>query len=88
MTTPVSTLTGTAATGGFTVKEKTNSYTPSYFPEGSIGDTGSYVGTTTLWFNHQYNAQYVYISQAVGGDIQVANLADGFKGYQLRCQKQ
>lgn len=88
MTTPVSTLTGTATTGGFTVKEKTNSYTPSYFPEGSIGNTGSYVGTTTLWFNHRYHAQYVYISQAVGGDIQVANVADEFKGYQLRCQKQ
>ena len=88
MTTPVSTLTGTAATGGFTVKENTNSYTPSYFPEGSIDDTGSYVGTTTLWFNHRYHDQYVYICQAVGGDIQVANLADEFKGYQLRCQKQ
>lgn len=84
MKTPVSTLTATAATGGFTV-ESTNS---SYFPEGSIGNTGSYVGTTTLWFNHRYHAQYVYISQAVEGDIQVANAADEFKGYQLRCQKQ
>ena len=89
MTTPVyTTLTGTAATGGFTVKESTNSYTPSYFPEGSIDATGSYVGTTTLWFNHRYHAQYIYISQAVEGDIQVANVADEFKGYQLRCQKQ
>ena len=84
MKTPVSTLTATATTGGFTV-ESTNS---SYFPEGSIGNTGSYVGTTTLWFNHRYHAQYVYISQAVEGDIQVANAADEFKGYQLRCQKQ
>lgn len=89
MTTPVyTTLTGTAATGGFTVKESTNSYTPSYFPEGSVGNTGSYVGTTTLWFNHRYHAQYIYISQAVEGDVQVANTADEFKGYQLRCQKQ
>ena len=88
MKTPVSTLTATAATGGFTVKESTNSYTPSYFPEGSIGNTGSYVGTTTLWFNHRYHAQYVYISQAVEGDIQPANAANEFKGYQLRCQKQ
>ena len=88
MTTPVSTLTATAATGGFTVKKSTNDYTPSYFPVGSIGDTGSYVGTTTLWFNHRYHAQYVYISQAVEGDVQVANAANEFKGYQLRCQKQ
>ena len=88
MKTPVSTLTATAATGGFTVKESTNSYTPSYFPEGSIGDTGSYVGTTTTWFNHRYNYQYVYISQAVEGEIQPANAANEFKGYQLRCQKQ
>ena len=88
MKTPVSTLTATAATGGFTVTENTNSYTPSYFPEGSIGDTGSYVGTTTTWFNHRYHAQYVYISQAIEGGINVANAANEFKGYQLRCQKQ
>ena len=88
MKTPVSTLTATAATGGFTVKKSTNDYTPSYFPVGSIGDTGSYVGTTTLWFNHRYHAQYVYISQAGEGDVQVANAANEFKGYQLRCQKQ
>ena len=88
MKTPVSTLTATAATGGFTVTENTNSYTPSYFPEGSIGDTGLYVGTTTTWFNHRYHAQYVYISQAIEGGINVANAANEFKGYQLRCQKQ
>lgn len=89
MKTPASSLTATAATGGFTVKENTNTYTPSFFPEGSVSNTGSYVGVLTTWFNHRYSAQQlIYVCQAVEGDVAPANTADEFKGYQLRCQKQ
>lgn len=83
MTTPVG-LTGASTTGGNNVTG-TNT---SFFPEGHIWQDGSYQSGSVSWFNHTYNATYIYVSAAVGTEIQMSNSANEFKGYQLRCQKQ